>query len=658
MNQGSKPNKFQSPIDIWREFIKSELKSGSKVGKAFEKAGFGGFDNKILTLYFPDETSCKTAQGQREPLKKKLPRQLLPCDRINFCTGNVPPPPPPSAVRQLGSSQSNNPSKIGNPLQALNFAEFGRNPKGEELTQPVLNAAVAAEATCAPLYAKLNQRTRHLAGEEGIIITIDFNWRVRVGGTRGFRELLLPMLHPVFGIPYIPASTLKGAARAWAKNSQSDNARVKDLLGMLDQKVAQAAKVEFLDAFPTKPCLSVDVATPQWHWQNNKVLYKPEPHALISMEQPQLIIGLRPTARGIADDVRVVKVWLENALHTGIGSRVSSGYGRALGQLANLPHSKSYNFELWTQGMYGSNPPAKENGWRGNPEFRPTAVRGILRYWFRAVAMGLYDAATCQSLEDQLFGKLGQQGKLSISTLVNPPAVTNPYLYTGKIALEATEAKLLTLASQLLVLASHLGGVGRGSRRPLHLLNERMRGCYWVVDGVDMPLEYEDKKWQAFFQGLRAAFQAVQTSVADHTGDPSQPKPRQQDVLDSNAQVLLLKSVEQVPPEKVKNWQTEGDRANVRGSALNLLYSSDRFKGRNIGGQGNPNVGGSLETPSFVWIKSIFPASNSPYQVVTIFGVNHPERKAFADELKRQGSMPVFGQQPTGGQPQRPQKRR
>jgi CRISPR-associated protein Cmr6 len=257
MSKSARPNKSQNSVDIWREFIQLELKSGSKLGRAFEEAGFGGYDDKTLTLYFPDEASCKTAKGLIKPLKDKLPRQLSPCDRIDFRTGNVSVVSQPKVPRQVIPNQSNNPSKISNPLQALNFAEFGRNPRGEELTQPVLNAAVAAEATCAPLYAKLNQRTRQLAGEEGIIITIDFNWRVRVGGTRGFRELLLPVLHPVFGIPYIPAATLKGAARAWVENSQSDNARVKDLLGMLDQKVAQAAKVEFLDAFPTKHCLSV-----------------------------------------------------------------------------------------------------------------------------------------------------------------------------------------------------------------------------------------------------------------------------------------------------------------------------------------------------------------------------------------------------------------
>ncbi len=126
-------------------------------------------------------------------------------------------------------------------------------------------------------------------------------------------------------------------------------------------------------------------------------------------------------------------------------------------------------------------------------------------------------------------------------------------------------------------------------------------------------------------------------------------------MLDSNAQVWLLKSAEQVSPEKVKNWQTEG---NVRGSALNLLYSSDRFKGENQQRQGNPYVGGALETPSFVWIKSIFPATNLPYQVVTIFGVNHPDRKAFALELKNQGAILVLGQKPTGGKPQSLPRRR
>ncbi|MFM6910456.1 MAG: hypothetical protein ACKPKW_15160, partial [Dolichospermum sp.] len=69
-----------------------------------------------------------------------------------------------------------------------------------------------------------------------------------------------------------------------------------------------------------------------------------------------------------------------------------------------------------------------------------------------------------------------------------------------------------------------------------------------------------------------------------------------------------------------------------------------RFKGQSQG-QGNANVGGALETPSFVWIKSIF-TDSLPYQVITIFGSDYPDRKEFAKELKNQGAILVFPEIP------------
>ncbi|MBV8884189.1 MAG: type III-B CRISPR module RAMP protein Cmr1, partial [Chroococcidiopsidaceae cyanobacterium CP_BM_RX_35] len=561
--------------DIWREFSQSEFKTGSKLGKAFEKAGFGGYEDKTLILYFEDESLSKTARGQSEPLKRKLPRELQPCDRIDFRIGNVPAPSQTSKPTQAVVRQETQPGKKGNPLQALNLSEFGQDSRGNELSQPLLNAAVQAERSCSQLYRQLRQRTEALIRKGGTTLIVDFNWRVRVGGTRGFRELLLPVFHPVFGIPYIPASSLKGAVRAWARKGE-DSSEVQEILGMLDGKVAKAAKVEFLDAFPTKPCLSVDVATPQWHWQNNKVAYKPEPHPLLSMEQPQFLIGLRPTKPENVKYISVARDWLENALKTGIGSRVSSGYGRALGQTASLPYSQSFNFELWTQGMYGSEPPTRQNNWNGSPEFRPTAIRGILRYWFRAFALSLYDAATCQTLEETLFGQLSQQGQFSLSVLFNPSSRSNPYLYTGKICLEATEQKYLTLLSHVLILASHLGGVGRGSRRPLHLLNRRMRGSHWIVDnGANLPFKYDAKQWQQFCKHLTAAFEAVRSPIGIYTSIPGKRRQRQQDVLDKNAQIWLLKSTAQISPDKVSDWQ-EGNKTSVLGSALSLLYSDTR----------------------------------------------------------------------------------
>ena len=614
----------------------------------------------MLTLYFTEDQMRKAAQGQIRKIQNKLLAYRLQCDRIEFKTGAVPKLSQALASRKkLGSGGKKSVGKVANPLQALCLDH--PNIHLENSSYLVLEAATQAEATCNPIYQKLRKRTHVLVEPDGVTFPVSFNWRLRVGGTRGFLDLLLPVFHPIFGIPYVPASSLKGAARAWAR--REGDPKIQQLLGMLKGKTALAAKVEFLDAFPTAPCLSVDVATPQWHWLAHKVIYKPEPHPLLSMERPKLLIGLRPTVRGSASDVQDVKGWLEHALSNGIGSRVSSGYGRALGSLVSSSNYPRHDFELWTQGMYGSDPPTKENNYRGSSEFRPTAIRGILRYWFRAVALSLYEPEVCQSLESEIFGQLSKQGNLSINVVFNSALRENPDLYTGKIILEAAKPEVLTLANYLLRLASSLGGLGRGSRRPLHLLNGRMRGCHWSINSLEMPTAYGLEPWKLLFTHLTDAFEAIRSPVNSHTVNPGEPGNRRQDVLDKNAQVWLVKSPHQIHPEQVKDWRKDGDALEVRGTALNLLYGDERFKGeakKDREKVGNAHVGGALETPSYVWIKSIFPQEDIPYQVVTIFGANDHNRFLFAKELqklKNQGNAElVLGKMPTEEQARRPKQ--
>ncbi|MCC3415736.1 MULTISPECIES: hypothetical protein [unclassified Microcoleus] len=85
-------------------------------------------------------------------------------------------------------------------------------------------------------------------------------------------------------------------------------------------------------------------------------------------------------------------------------------------------------------------------------------------------------------------------------------------------------------------------------------------------------------------------------------------------------------------PELVGNWSTEGITSQVRGLALEKLYSDTKFKGQAQDG-GNPHVGGAMGTPSYVVIQSNFPIGVMAYQAVTIFGANHPDRVAFANAL-------------------------
>jgi CRISPR-associated protein Cmr6 len=537
------------------------------------------------------------------------------------------------------------------PLQELKCTAFRKEGKNE-LPDPIFERAIEAEQSAAPLYDYLSQRIESIADKT---LKITFPWRLRVGGLPGFRELLLPAMHTVYGVPYVPASSLKGVVREWAE--QQDEAirgQVRSMLGYLDMNAKEDAsslgKVQFLDAFPTGTCLSTDMANPQWHWSEENTHspgFRPVPHALLSLRNSMLIIGLKTTYLGSKEDVEIVAKWLEEALKYGLGSRISAGYGYADGLIEKTQLSSEHHFKLWSQGMYGQN--------IYNAEFRPVAVRGVLRYWFRAIALGLYDPETVKKLEGNLFGTITPKairGSLRLRITFNEDG-DNPFRVSGKIRLEANSESQLTFAQLLLKLASSLSGCGRGSRRPLHWNNNRLRGCHWEVG--NSPIAMTREAWLNTLQEVISALVEVQKE--DETLRPEAPikinEGRTQDVLDRSMQVYLLKSAGLKHPQDVlpEKWATEGSKYQITGEGLKLLYSSDKFKGQSMANPGNPNVGGAvmgkIGIPSYVLIKSIFPAKEVPYQVITIFDVDgHDDRATFANAIKDKGGLKVWPLEP------------
>jgi CRISPR-associated protein Cmr6 len=637
-----------TPAQEWQAFLGELSKRKPQppaIYDVLKESSLGSIDREKLTIFFPTEELKSEANKLRPKIQAALPlglqRDKVFCQVGSALQQTVVTPSVGKPVRQFTQNQASRglrSTSIESPLQKLNFASFGVGKKDEELSQPVLTEAAKADDTCGKLYEQLTKRTRTLA-DKGTVLAVQFPWRLRVGGMRGFRELLLPAFHPVYGVPYIPASSLKGAALAWARRN-GEESEANKLLGTLEHGMG---RVQILDAFPSAPSLSVDMANPQWHWDRNLVKYKysPEPHALLTMEEPELVIGLLPTSRGQQKDVEIVKEWLEEALKEGIGSRVSAGYGRT-GLGASFKHSQIYDFKLWSQGIYGASPPSKENNWRGTPEFRPVALRGVLRYWFRAVALGLYSPEKCQQFEEQLFGSLGNQGNLNIGVEWHRDSGEQPCVWEGKILLEAKSLQELELIKKILFLSSLLGGIGRGSRRPLHRNNGRMRGCHWEILGSVLPLSKE--AWKDFLKEVHQVLLRVEKPTDRlGNGDPGAPKSkRYQDVLTQNTYICLMPCSNLKHPKAVTNWPQEGDKPSVRGEALEILYGSNRFKGENRDGRGNANVGGSLETPSFVLIKSNFPEKGQPYQAVAIFGADHKDRAEFAKVLDGDGAIQVW----------------
>lgn len=587
-----------------------------------------------ITFYFPTEETQKPAQKKWPKLQKFLPSHWQK-KRIKCVVGKAPsttPTSPPTPSSKKGSPRRS--SGVSHPLQALNHTLF------TDRSDSALEAAIAAERQCTSLYQTLTQRTELLATTT---IDVDFIWRVRVGGIRGFDERLLPVFHPVYGVPYIPSSSLKGILRAWARANKSPS-DVERLLGDIKTGIGC---VQIFDAFPTQPCLDLDVATPQWSWSGDRVPYQPVPHVSLSLLKPTFKIGLAPTHRGTARDVQQVRGWIERSLVLGVGSRIGSGYGRT-GLHSGLPYHSEHAFQLWTQGIYGAVPPTKQNRQQGEAEFRPSALRGVLRYWFRAVALSLYPTAQCQQLEAELFGAIAphpQEGSFQITAdwTENKGDRTHPHVYQGRILLAAKTPKHLQLLEQLLYLATHLGGVGRGSRRPLHWNDPYpgLRGCYWQLESDILP--YNLERWQQFFADIKQTFLAIQSPhrpAVPHS--PGEPGNRYQDVLDGNTNLFLVKHQGLKHPSDVENWPTKGKEFEVRGEALDLLYSSDRFKGRNQSGKGNKKVGGALGTPSFVMIQSNFPSEGTPYQAVTVFGAGERDRATFVREIRRLPSIQIL----------------
>jgi CRISPR-associated protein Cmr6 len=529
----------------------------------------------------------------------------------------------------------------------------------------VLEQTASADDSWQNLYTGLSQRTESLAGEvdDGTgnrikaIVTAEFPWRVRVGGLQGFRERLLPVMHPIYGIPYVPSSSIKGLVRAWAREQKEPD--IKHLLGYLEGSDSSMATVEFLDAFPTRPSLSSDVATPQWNWKKDLIAYAygPAPHQLLSLQALELKIGLTHTSRGKEADVLRVMLWLEKALlANGLGSRSSAGYGVAtkVNNHCYLPevqamNEKIYTFEIWSQGMYGSTPPARSNNHRrGIMEFRPSAVRGILRYWFRSIALGLYSPTDCKQLEQTLFGAIEPKpiaGSIEINVLIDQETTDNTHWISGNIRLKSKNSAHLRLIEKILQLASFLGGVGRGSRRPIHWNRGiGLRGCHWQLEGNSV-LSPDPTDWHNFFKELKATFGNIMKFSSPGAGDPGTSKQRYQDVINRCCQIYIILDDDLKHPKLVNDWETEGIQDSVRGIALKILYEGG-FKGKSRNGACNEKVGGQLQVPSYALIQSNYPQNATPYQAVTIFGANNRDRATFANAIKDKGGLKVWPLEP------------
>jgi len=147
-------------------------------------------------------------------------------------------------------------------------------------------------------------------------------------------------LHRIFGLPIIPGSALKGAARAYAQiveGKPEDDPELITIFGTTEQ----AGSVIFLDAIPLKlPNFQLDIMNPhypQYYDKRGGTPQKPVPPADWDSPRPVffLTVGETPyrftiTSRSEQGNhlLNLAESWLKGALkELGIGAKTSADYG-------------------------------------------------------------------------------------------------------------------------------------------------------------------------------------------------------------------------------------------------------------------------------------------------------------------------------------------
>ncbi|EAY27842.1 type III-B CRISPR module RAMP protein Cmr6 [Microscilla marina] len=178
-------------------------------------------------------------------------------------------------------------------------------------------------------------------------------------------------LHHVYGIPYIPASSIKGVVRNWvirtlclqttnnkeSHDAKTDNVGEKlalkdkqfcDVFGCGDEsfyKEARQGQITFFDAFPcAEPTLEVDIMNPHYsdYYGDDTPpadYLNPTPIPFLTVgrqaagAQPtplkfQFVLGIRQNSAANQELLAQAATWLKQALaQQGIGAKTAVGYG-------------------------------------------------------------------------------------------------------------------------------------------------------------------------------------------------------------------------------------------------------------------------------------------------------------------------------------------
>lgn len=277
-------------------------------------------------------------------------------------------------------------------------------------------------------------------------------------GRAGILENAGILLHAIHGVPYLPGESLKGMARSfaetvwhptqagpdaawktiervfgWAPGSDREKPWKPSSIGETPESAS--GRVVFHDAWPTAwPKLVIDIVN-----CHHKAYYRgqegraPEPPGDWEDPEPSYFLALAPGAtftfalsarrrdEAGSPELELARTWLDAALtHLGYGAKTGAGYGyfhssNASNAADELPASR---FASSTSTLTLVTPAylAGANQEASDCNLHEGTLRGLLRYWWRALHAGHIDTETLRRLEAFLWGDTNA-GRL-ISTII------------------------------------------------------------------------------------------------------------------------------------------------------------------------------------------------------------------------------------------------
>jgi CRISPR-associated protein Cmr6 len=481
---------------------------------------------------------------------------------------------------------------------------------------------------------------------------------------------------------YIPGSCIRGLVRSWAKKRPDLLERMNQLLGYQNDDQIIAGKVEFLDAWPTQPTkLSLDIVTPQEDFQ---VLHKssPTPLSFYTLGDGKDLIPLNIAIRGIIgkatkSEIEEVWQWVEQALGLyGVGSRTASGYGQLKANskprlVCDLNHAiKRFDFTLYSQGSAGVH--ISED-----IDLRPSHWRGWLRSWTLRFLLGVMSKDNAQKTLAELMGTIepqSRQGCVQIKIIKGQiwgqRSNDQPRFYTwnGSFEIIAPKDILKQIILPIIKIASTVGGLGRGWRRPLHIFqmnngHNAARGTHLLlthkvknikteeIESVDFNLSpNKSETWEKTYKDWLSAVQSKWSNRVNISINNNLVA----EVFSFSTCAIYTVPGPVIDPIKTnKSWETIHSVTDTRGDAMSLVYQPRYKRKIDLGGTA---AGGGNSHCSWVSIKRVnvphLQGNTDCQEIVCLFmggqTVDSPGlRSSFLGDLSKiPGNIHLFGVQP------------